>query len=189
MSRDFKIPEKAKRVFKGVMFDIYQWKQDMFDGSTETFEALKRQDTANVIATKGDKILLAYEKQPLLVEAYTFFGGRIEDNEDSLAGAKREFKEESGMESNDWELFKTYEIMYPIEWRVYTFIARDCIKVAEIELEAGEIIVIREVGFDEFVNIASSEDFWGKEFSSDINRMKQEPKKLEEFRKLIFGNK
>ncbi len=37
-----KIPPNAKRVFKGIIFDVYQWQQKMFDGSKETFEMLKR---------------------------------------------------------------------------------------------------------------------------------------------------
>ena len=43
------MPEHAKKVFSGVMFDVYQWEQEMYDGSTATFEKLTRPDTAQVI--------------------------------------------------------------------------------------------------------------------------------------------
>ena len=36
-----KVPKQAKRVFKGVIFDVYQWEQEMFDGTKEIFEKLK----------------------------------------------------------------------------------------------------------------------------------------------------
>ena len=32
-----KLPEQAKKVFDGEIFDVYQWDQEMYDGSTETF--------------------------------------------------------------------------------------------------------------------------------------------------------
>lgn len=52
-----KIPEDAKLVFKGVIFDVYQWEQEMFDGTYETFEAIKRVGTVQIIPTIGDKAL------------------------------------------------------------------------------------------------------------------------------------
>ncbi len=42
------MPANAKRVFKGVVFDTYQWEQDMYDGTKKTFEKLKRPDTVVV---------------------------------------------------------------------------------------------------------------------------------------------
>ena len=39
------LPKNAKRVFKGKIFDVYQWDQKMFDNSVEIFEKMKRTDT------------------------------------------------------------------------------------------------------------------------------------------------
>ena len=55
------IPADAKRVFEGVIFDVYQWQQKMFDGSTETFEVLKRPDSVEVIAIKDGKMVVIHE--------------------------------------------------------------------------------------------------------------------------------
>lgn len=38
------IPEQAGCVFHGEIFDVYQWQQEMFDGSYERFEMLRRPD-------------------------------------------------------------------------------------------------------------------------------------------------
>src|SRR5882757_3955251 len=102
-----KIPPQAKKVFQGVIFSVYQWQQEMFDGSTETFEMLKRPNTIEVIATQGDKILISRQSQPNKENFYSLFGGRAEEGEDPLVTAKRELLEESGLESDDWELFKS----------------------------------------------------------------------------------
>ncbi len=39
------MPDHARRVFRGEVFDVYQWEQEMFDGSKAVFEKLIRQDT------------------------------------------------------------------------------------------------------------------------------------------------
>ena len=62
MSKKNKLPKNARRVFKGEIFEVWQWPQKMYDGSTETFEMLKRPDTTQVIATVGDKIALLIQK-------------------------------------------------------------------------------------------------------------------------------
>jgi hypothetical protein len=43
------IPTDAKMIFKGKLFEVWQWEQKMFDGSVETFEHLKRPNMAVVI--------------------------------------------------------------------------------------------------------------------------------------------
>jgi len=54
---------ESKLVFKGVVFDVYQWEQKMFDGSYEIFEKLKRKDTAMVIPIKKDgKIIITKQE-------------------------------------------------------------------------------------------------------------------------------
>ena len=181
-----KIPSEAKLVFKGIIFQVYQWQQKMFDGSTETFEMLKRPNTIEVIATSGNKILLTHQSQPNKSDFYSLFGGRGKEGEDPLVTAKRELLEESGLESNDWELFKIFEPTHKIEWSIYTFIARNCKKVSEQSLDPGEKIEIRERTFDEFIQDVLSDKYWGDELILEILKMKTSGK-LEEFRKKIFG--
>ena len=40
------IPPEAKCVFRGKIFDVYQWPQRLYDGSTATFEMLRRRGIA-----------------------------------------------------------------------------------------------------------------------------------------------
>src|SRR5437868_13556711 len=111
-----KIPPEAKLVFSGILFDVYQWQQKMFDGSFETFEMLKRPDTVEIIATNGDKVYMSHQSQPNKANFYSLFGGRKEKGEEPLECAKRELLEESGMSSNNWELYKEYKPLHKIEW-------------------------------------------------------------------------
>ena len=179
------IPKHAKKVFKGVIFDVYQWKQDMFDGSTETFEAVKRPNTIEVIPVLGDKIILADQQQPNNNKHLSFFGGRQEEGEEPIDTAKRELLEEGGLESNDWELLEVYDPLFKLEWNVYVFVARNCVKTQDQKLDPGERITPYPVNFDQFVEYTSSKDFWGREFSNNIYRLKIEGK-LDHLKDILF---
>lgn len=181
-----KIPEGAKRVFEGEIFEVYQWEQKLFDGSTTTFEMLKRPDTVQIIPIIGDKILIAEEEQPTKPKSYTMFGGRVEEGEHPVDAAKREFLEESGYEADFWETLKVYEPLHKMEWKIYVFLARGCRKVGEPNLDPGEKITSREVSFDEFVEIVTSENFPGKESTLDLTRLKLQGR-TEELRERLFG--
>ena len=181
-----KIPLQAKKVFTGKIFDVYQWEQEMYDGSTHTFEMLKRPATVQVIPVAGNEILLSYEEQPMKPRSYSLFGGRQEPGEDPLVCAKRELLEETGFESDDWELYRQYEFPGKIDWTVYLYIARGCRKVAEQHLDAGEKIEIKPVSFETFLDIVTDEKFWGQEISNHFLRLQQDKIKLEAFRKHLF---
>ena len=181
------IPDHAKKVFQGVIFSVYQWQQEMYDGSTATFEALRRPGTIQVIPTMGEHVLLSYEEQPGKPLSYSLLGGRQEEGEDPLVTAKRELLEEAGLKSTDWELLKEYESDGKIQWTSYFFIARNCQKVAEPHLDPGERIEVRPVTFEEFIERATDDSFWTTlKFVVDIYRMKLELEKLEGFRRLLF---
>lgn len=182
-----KISPRAKKVFDGKIFDVYQWEQEMFDGTTETFEMLKRPDTMQVIPIVDGKIIIAKEEQPHKGLFFSLAGGRREEGEEALEAAKRELLEETGYVSDNWELYKIYEPVVKLEWSIYTYIARDCVKQSEPSLDAGERIELVHLDFDEFVDWISRGEIRSQELSCDVLRMRLEPEKLEEFKKKLFG--
>src|SRR3989344_9504870 len=100
------MPDNAKRVFKGVIFDVYQWEQEMFDGSKATFEKLKRPDTVVIFGVLPDgKIILTEQEQPSKEPFIGATGGRVDEGEEILAAAKRELLEESGYEAEEFILW------------------------------------------------------------------------------------
>jgi hypothetical protein len=86
-------PPHAKRVFEGVIFDVYQWEQELYDGRTVMFERLVRPDTVTVYGVLPDgKILLAEQEQPGKPAFVGPTGGRVDPGEDALTAAKRELR-------------------------------------------------------------------------------------------------
>lgn len=182
-----KIPKHAKRVFKGVIHDVYQWDQELFDGSTQTFEAIRRPYTVQIVPVIGKKLFLSFEKQPLKSQTYTFFGGRGDKGEKPIQTAKRELLEETGFVSSDWELIREFQLGFKTEWRSYFYVARDCKKQAGQKLDAGEQIQVTEVDFDQFLRIVTSEGFWSSQIGCYILRTSLNKKKLSSLKKKLFG--
>jgi len=183
-----KIPDSAKCVFKGVLFDIYQWEQEMFNGTTQTFEAIKRLGSSQIIAvTKNKKIMMLKEQQPYIGEFLSIPGGQIETGETPIDNAKKEMLEELGMVSNDIDLWKEVGFSTKINWPSYYFIARNCKKIQDTNFEqAGEKIVAYELTFDEFIDEVKKDKFRNKMFQLMIYEILEDEVKLNLFKELLF---
>lgn len=180
------VPDDAKLVFHGSIFDVYQWQQKLYDGSTMTFEHLKRVNTAQVIAVVDGKILIQEEEQPGMEPFFSLPGGRCDSYEEAmLDAAKRELIEETGYASDDWELWKEDNPATKITWTIGTFIARNCRKVQESHLDAGEKISSRLITLDEFLALAEHPKFRDVFLMPDLLLMKLHPERLLEFKRKL----
>lgn len=145
------IPENAQRVFKGKIFDVYQWQQEMFDGSFEIFEMLKRPDTIKVIAIKDNQIVIIQEQQPNTDTFIDVPSGRHDvESENELQAAQRELLEETGMTFQNWKLIKIEQPYNKMDWFVYFFIATDFVSQTDQKLDTGEKI---SISLESFVNV------------------------------------
>ena len=180
------IPDNAKKVFGGVLFDVYQWEQELFDGTKTLFEKLKRPDTVVVFPVLDDgKIILTEQEQPGKEPFIGATGGRVDNGEDILEAAKRELLEESGYEASEFILWDAQHPTSKIDWAVYTFIAKGLKKVADMDLDAGEKITLKLVNLDEFIEIAINKNFVEKEIIPKLYEAKLHPEKKEELKKLF----
>ena len=149
------IPENAERVFKGRIFDVYQWEQKMFDGTSATFEMIRRPDTVCSIPIVDNKILVIDDEQPHTGSRIGFPGGRVDSQDEStLTSAKREVLEETGYEFNDWKLTGVFQPHTKLEWFIYFYIASNGHKVGKPHLDTGEKITLKQLSFDEVKNLA-----------------------------------
>lgn len=171
------IPEQAELKFHGEIFDVYQWPQEMFDGSKATFEMLSRADTVKIMAlitpeervklknvvnfttSNQTELVITRQRQPRKDWFYDFPGGRNDNPaEDELAAAKREMREETGLEFRNWKLIEVNQPFAKIDWLVYTFVASGLEKVVEQKLDAGEEIEVLAMSFDKLLQLADDDD-------------------------------
>ncbi len=181
------IPDHAKRVFKGILFDVYQWEQELYNGQKTIFEKLKRPDTVLVLPVlPNGEILLLKEEQPGRDKSVVAIGGRIEQGEDPISAAKRELLEESGYEASEFILWDAQQPITKIDWTIYVFIAKGVKKVSDSNVDGGEDIELLSVSFEELVNLvlnktySSDREIIGKFFEAKID-----PQKMEELKELF----
>lgn len=172
------IPAEAKLVFRGEIYEVYQWSQKMYDGSTETFEMLRRPDTVKAVAVltpeeqkkirgvqdlsaseSGDKIVITKQMQPRKDWFYDYPGGRMDETDaDELEAAKREMREEAGMEFRKWKLVAVEQPFTKIDWLVYTFVATGLIGQVEQNLDAGEKIEVELATLEKIEQLAKADE-------------------------------
>lgn len=183
-----KIPDNAKMVFNGILHDVYQWDQLLFDGSTATFEAIRKRDSVTVVAITDGKIIINNEEQPMRPPFVAFPGGIIEDSGNILENAKRELLEETGYASDDWqEWFVSDPLNHAkIEWNNNVFIARNCKKVGEQKLDPGEKISTHLISFDEFLELRHNPASRNKDFFPLLKKVAHSDEEKQKLREL-FG--
>ena len=187
-----KIPHNATLVFKGILHEVYQWEQEMFDGTYATFEAIRRGNSVTVIATTSNKIILNSEEQPNRAPFIAMPGGIADDgNVTILENAKRELKEETGYESNDWKEWFTSDVLQSakIEWNNYFFVAKNVQKTCEPHLDSGEKIKTKLITFDEFLELRHDPDFRNKDLIPILEKASQDKQKRKELEELLFIQK
>lgn len=174
------IPDNAKCVFAGKIFDVYQWPQELFDGTTETFEMLRRHDTVKIIAIKDKRIVITKQKQPGKDWFYDFPGGRNDHPEENeLEAAQREMLEETGMTFRSWRLIEVHQPFMKMDWLVYTFLATDFVSQSKQNLDAGELIEVEEIDFAKLKELAKTDERFGYnsiiEASGSLDELKSLP--------------
>jgi ADP-ribose pyrophosphatase len=185
-----RIPPHARRVFQGILFDVYQWEQELFDGSTTTFEAVRRVPSVQILATTpAGQVILLREEQPHVGTFVAVPGGRVERGVSPEETVRRELREELGMEAESVALWHVETFGSTIEWTGYDFIARGCRQVAEPEQEPGERIEPYLASFEEFLDQVERPDFRNKTLANRLFRMRYTPGALEAFRELLFGHR
>jgi len=132
--------------------------------------------------------MIQIQKQPHRSPFTCIPGGRCDENENPLDGAKRKLLEETGYISDNWIPFRERKPFNSLVWTIYTFIARDCKYIQEPHLDAGEKITMKLVSFDEFLELSQAPDFRDQELASYLLRARFEPTFKEELHKNIFGN-
>lgn len=183
------IPKDAQLVFKGILFDVYQWQQEMFDGTKATFERLRRKPSVNILPITHDgMIMLNEEEQPDRESFLSTPGGQVDGEEAPEDAAKRELLEETGHKGKFELWMESQPYGVKIDWTVYNYIARDVIKISEQKLDAGERIKPYMVSFDEFVDtVLNNKNFRNVEMTLAVMNAMRKPDGLQELKKFLIG--
>jgi ADP-ribose pyrophosphatase len=185
---NLKMPSNAIKVHEGIIFDIYQWDQEQFDGTTRKFEKAKRKvDSINVIPiTKEGKVILTKQSQPGLKEFIGCLGGRAEIGENPLDAGIREMYEESGIKAKHFELLFSMQPIEKVDWAVFNFIAKDLeFTQHDNDEKFGEKIELLEFSYDEFLDLIIKDQLRDTELGYWILQHEMDQTKKENLRKIF----
>ncbi len=183
------LPSNAQLVFKGKIFEAWQWEQKLFDGSVAIFERVWRPDSVTIIPVVGKRFLIQTQEQPHRPAPFLSFpGGICDEGEDPTSTARRELREESGYVSDDWELWKTFGPSEKVIHIHHVFVARDCKRVEEPRLEPGERITDKLISFDEMLLLADDPAFRHNDLRESFVRARYEERARAELFRLLFGH-
>lgn len=141
--------KKRDLVYKGTILDVYKDVVVLPDGGFETWDYLEHRLGAAAVlaATTEGKIILVKQYRPA-IERYTWelpAGGRSDVNEDFMVTAKRELTEETGYTTEDFTHLMTLRTTPAFcNEVVEIFLASDCKKTADQQLDEAEDIEVRE---------------------------------------------
>lgn len=182
------LPKEAKRVFEGKIFDVYQWDQKLFDGSTAIFERLSRRGSVHTVGILPDeRILLTEDTQPDRGAVITPAGGQVDAGETPEIAARREFLEETGYEIGELIAWHSYRPSNKIEWDVHAFIGRNISYAQEPEPEAGEKISVLTFTFEEFLELGHNPKMRDSYIRILLLEAKLDPEKKEALHQTLYG--
>ena len=182
------IPQDAKKVFDGKLFDVFQWEQEQYDGTKRTFEKVKRPDTVYILPVTDDgKIIICRQVQPGSQSYYGLLGGRVEKDENVADAAKRELQEEAGIVVNNLKLWKSFQFLPKIDWAIYIFIGNN-ISYESTHLDPGEKIELVYLTIDELVLLASKEHFGDVEIALCLLRTAMDQNEFESLKRNLLNS-
>lgn len=144
----------------------------MFDGKKKIWERLKRNHSIDIIAVSTEwEIYILEEQQPGRAPFYWLVWGTCEDGEEPIETAKRELLEETGLVSDNWELFWKYTQSSRIDCDSHIFIARNCTKKQGQNLDEGwELINFKKLNWKDFLQTVADPKFRAQEFALEVLR-------------------
>lgn len=134
----------SRRVFEGTLLKVNSDRVRLPDGGESVREFVEHPGAVMVIPLLADgRVVMERQyRYPLKSEFIEFPAGKIDPGEEPLATAKRELREETGYEAQEWTHLTTIHplIAYSDE-RIEIFAARKLTLLAP-NLEAGEFLEV-----------------------------------------------
>lgn len=148
---------KDKKLLETPIFSLHQ--RDLIPdkkSSPSPFYVLDTSDWINVIAlTKNREIVLVEQYRAGIHEpTLEIPGGIVDENESPLESAKRELLEETGFQSEKWsKIGKVSSNAAILNNYAHTFLAEDCKKVSDQQLDKNEDIAVHIMELYSFLKL------------------------------------
>jgi len=152
---------KDKKVYGTPIFSLHEKKVLPDDGSdAANFYVLNAPEWINVIALTDDNDIVLVEQYRHGIDETTLEipGGMVDEGEKPLKSARRELLEETGYESDSWELLgKASSNPAILSNFTHTFLARHCKKTSPQQTDGHEDIKVHLLQLEEFLSLINDD--------------------------------
>ncbi len=148
MALDIWSEVSRRLMYAGRIFSIFQaTRQSPGDGRTFAFDIVDCPDWVNVVALTGSGAVVLIQQYRAGTRTITteIPGGTVDPGESPRQAAERELREETGYESEDWELIGRVEPNPAFQTNTtFTFLARNARRTGPQRLDDTEMIEVEE---------------------------------------------
>jgi len=145
--------ESSETKYKNAWIEVVEDKVIRPDGSEGIYGVVRKGPGVMVLPfdEEGNVYLIEEFKYPIGKDLLEVAAGAVDPGEDALHAAKRELKEELGIEADEWtDLGMEYPFTSVLDAPCTMYIARK-LRFGEVEPEVTESIVMKKMPFDEAV--------------------------------------
>lgn len=147
---------KSEISYVGNMLEILDDTVELPNGATSRRDVIRHPGAAVILPiTEDNKILLVEQyRHPVGKVTIEVPAGKVDSCEYHFMTAKRELLEETGYSSAEIEYVDS---LYPVwaycDEEMHFYVARNCKKISDLNLDSDEFINVREVTISEFNNL------------------------------------
>ena len=152
---------KTRRVYRSEMMEVFEDEVIKPDGEEGVYSTLRLKDGASVLALdeEGFVYLVKEFRYALGREDIAIVGGAINEGEDPIEAARRELREELGIEAKHWtELGRTHHSTSQVDSSSTMFLARG-LTFTEKEEDSGEVLETVKIPFREAIEKSLNGEF------------------------------
>ena len=168
------IPAYARLAFRGQLFDVYQWYEELPDGTTKSMERLSRPDTVYVVPVTPDGNVSLVEQRREDRRLVGFIGGRLIAGENPEDGARRVLLDEAGLEAGEFVLCDAFQGSSAIDWAIFVYLVRNSRQVIDPTSDSGIGLGVISLNLDELVSAVATDDFVDLEVALRMSQEVQE---------------
>ncbi len=150
----------SKKILNTDFFDVEKEKIILPNGNKHVYQSVIRKPVSMIIPLTNDYEVYMIKQYRYLYDDYLieFTAGHVDENENPLAAAKRELKEETGLVAKHWEEISRIENSASVvKSRIHLFLAKDLEK-EEAKPEDGEEIELIKVSLDKAVEMVMKKE-------------------------------
>ncbi len=144
--------ESSERIYSSPWVGLRRDMLSLPEGGSQEHHVIEISDAVCVLpmTTEGEIVLIGQHRYVHGKTHWEVPAGRLESGEDPEEGARRELQEETGYQAATMERLPGF---YPTNgisahW-AHLFLARDCVRVGDQNLDAAERIVVKTFTWDE----------------------------------------